>query len=68
MQFLEPKSGKICTNLVKKLLPAGRLTIIMINLAVMINGYQGQTKPVKSGLRCKKMVLTGTSEQCSTGN
>jgi hypothetical protein len=49
MQFLEPKSGKICTNLVKKLLPAGRLTIIMVSLVVMINGYQGQTKPAKSG-------------------
>jgi hypothetical protein len=27
-------------NLVKKLLPAGRLTIIMVSLVVRINGYQ----------------------------
>jgi hypothetical protein len=40
MQFLEPKLGKNCMNLVKKLLPAGRLTIIMVSLIVRINGYQ----------------------------
>jgi hypothetical protein len=40
MRFLEPKLGKNCMNLVKKLLPAGHLTIIMISLVIRINGYQ----------------------------
>jgi hypothetical protein len=40
MRFLEPKLGKNCMNLVKKLLPAGRLTIIMVSLVIRINGYQ----------------------------
>jgi hypothetical protein len=40
MRFWEPNLGKNCMNLVKKLLPAGRLTIIMTSLVVRINGYQ----------------------------
>jgi hypothetical protein len=40
MRFLEPKLGKNCMNLVKKLLPAGRLTIIMVSSVIRINGYQ----------------------------
>jgi hypothetical protein len=49
MQFLEPKLGKNCMNLVKKLLPTGRLTIIIISLVVRINGYQSQIKSAAGG-------------------
>jgi len=46
---LGPKLGKNCMNLVKKLLPTGCLTIIIISLVVRINGYRGQVEGVKNG-------------------
>lgn len=36
-------------NLVKKLLPAGRLTIIIVGLVIRINGYQSQIKSAVGG-------------------
>jgi hypothetical protein len=51
---LGPKSGKNCTNLAKKLLPAGRWTIIMKDSVISINGYQSQIKPPKAGKGVRK--------------
>jgi hypothetical protein len=47
--FLGPKLSKICMNLVKKLLPAGHLTIIIESLVVKINGYQSLTNSAAGG-------------------
>jgi hypothetical protein len=56
--FWGPNLDKNYVNLVKKLLPAGRLTIIIMSLVVRINGYQSQVKGVKNG-------FDRMSEQCS---
>jgi hypothetical protein len=58
---LGPKLSKNCMNLMKKLLPAGCLTIIIISLFVRINGYRGQFEGVKNG-------FDRMSEQCSAGD
>jgi hypothetical protein len=54
---LGPKLGKNCTNLAKKLLPEGHLTIIMGSLVVRINGCQSQIKPPQADKGIRKWFL-----------